>query len=106
MSDIPAPATFQPVLFDGGPLAGKTLSLPETALGVLAADRASNACWVYQRDTDGVMRVVTDPDPSLVDETGERLLDWARLEKFDRIPVVSVSREVETVDEPPMPVPR
>lgn len=66
----------------GGPLDGRQVTV-RTSDTFLAADKALNRAWIYQRQPDGTFRVATDHDNTLNypdgPTTGERTLDWDRL---------------------------
>lgn len=80
-------------LVHGGPLDGRQVVVHSEA-GFVATDRRDGRVWVYQFDGQGGFVVVTDHDSSLVlpdgAETGERALDWDRLDTstVEEIPVV------------------
>ncbi len=78
----------------GGVLDGQTIaSKPDQPF--VATDRRENRVWVYQWDGNA-FAVVTDHDSSLLlpggAETGERALDWERLDQspLTEIPAVDV----------------
>ncbi len=77
----------------GGPFDGKPVTVHSTDPW-MATDRRDNRVWVYRWDGRGAFVVDTDHDSTLTlpqgSETGERRLDWDRLDRspLAEIPVV------------------
>lgn len=82
-------------LVHGGPLDGQRVVV-HTEAGFVATDRRDGKAWVYQYDGNGGFVICTDHDSTLTlpqgAETGERRLDWQRLDEASlaEVPVVDV----------------
>ncbi len=80
---------------EGGPFDGQMVTGPDDE-PFLATRRDIGKLYIYRWDGEGVFRVVTDHDSSLVlpggDETGERAMSWPRLDtsRLREIPVADV----------------